>query len=92
MIAELAELCPQAGRYRLIEAAATYGGSGLAARSDDEHTARKVSHLTGDLRRSSRPTERCATERSRSVTIGNNHAVFVSATTYTEYGCGPSAV
>ncbi|MCQ8194677.1 hypothetical protein [Streptomyces rugosispiralis] len=92
MIAGFAEIYPQAGRRKLLEAATTYGVEGLAARPHDGHAARNASRPTDAFRRLSRLPGSGATERSRSVTIGDTHAVFVSATTYTEYGCGPSAV
>lgn len=90
MSARLAGIYPQASHQK-IENATTNGGEDLTARPHHGHAVRKVSGLTGIIRRSSRPTGSCVTLRGRSVTIGNNHARLVSATTYTGYGCGPSA-
>ena len=50
-----------------------------------------LSGLAGSLPRSARPAGSCATQRSRSVTMGDNHAAIVSAGTYTNWS-GPGAL
>lgn len=75
----------QARFRRMSGPVTTAGGKDIAGpRLLNGSAIPEASGLAGNLARSSRLTGSCATERSRSVTIGNNHAALVSAATYTD--------